>query len=173
MYVVITSPPGKPGKKKKREKAVSASRVAREAVKGAITTVAQSAWQALTQDKEADQMAGAAKRMMKLTFGSPALRSIRFTVGPDETAAYEKKQQILKEQGKPHCVKIGRNMGLTTAVYMWTEMSHNRDDWITELQLSKAVPSAEDPEDPMYKDLASEGYVKFTHEVRTSPCGGQ
>jgi hypothetical protein len=48
---------------------------------GAVKGVLDTAYKALTEDKEGDKMAIAAKKMMKLTFGSPSIRSIRFTVG--------------------------------------------------------------------------------------------
>jgi hypothetical protein len=68
-------------------------------------------FQTLDEDKEADQMATAAKKMMKLTFGSPAVRAIRFTVGKEETDEFAKRQAAFAKEGKPHCVKIERNLG--------------------------------------------------------------
>jgi hypothetical protein len=87
-------------------------------------------------------MAAAAKKLMKLTFGSPAIRAIRFTVGQgtsietgvpqllilihavlmapqvgkEETESFAKNQEILERQGKPHCKKIERNLGTA----LWT-----------------------------------------------------
>lgn len=45
---------------------------------------------------------------------------------------------------------------------MWTEISLNRADWLTSIKLSHT-----DPEHPSYKDLGPEGYISFTHEVKT------
>jgi len=149
----------------KQEKKLQASQVVGSAVSNAIAA----ALGKQMEDKEADKMADAAKRMMKVTFGSPALRSIRFTVGPEETEAFEKRQEQLKEQGKPYCSKVDRNLGLITSVYLWTEISHNREEWLTHLQLSRP----DDPDGPLYKDLGPEGWVSFTHEVGGGSAGGK
>jgi hypothetical protein len=45
-------------------------------------------------------------------------------------------------------------------VYLWVELSLNRDEWLTSLKLSHT-----DKKSPFYKDLAQEDYISFTHKV--------
>jgi hypothetical protein len=41
---------------------------------------------------------------------------------------FGRQQVALEEAGKPHCVKVQRNFGLTTAVYMWVDDDDHDDD---------------------------------------------
>lgn len=65
----------------------------------------------VTRDREKEGMADATKKFMRLTFGSPAIRSFRFTVGIKDTDTFEKKQKDFEKDGKPYCKKIDRNIG--------------------------------------------------------------
>ena len=72
------------------------------------------------------QMAKAVKKMMKLSFGSPAIRAIRFTVGQEETDTFEAKQEALTRDGKPHCTKIDRNLGKFSRVVVGDTMGKGK-----------------------------------------------
>ena len=76
-------------------------------------------------------------RRQKMKMGTcSALRKIAFTVGKEETDAFQKQQDELAEHSLPHLLRVKKTVGLHEMVVIWYELSSDQDEFLTELQLA-------------------------------------
>ena len=76
-------------------------------------------------------------RRQKMKMGTcSALRKIAFTVGKEETDAFQKQQDELAEHSLPHLLRVKKTVGLHEMVVIWYEPSSDQDEFLTELQLA-------------------------------------
>ena len=100
-------------------------------------------------------------RRQKMKMGTcSALRKIAFTVGKEETDAFQKQQEELAEHSLPHLLRVKKTVGLHEMVAIWYEQSSDQDEFLTELQL--AHPALEHQH---YKDLTEKNYRQYTHDA--------
>ena len=100
-------------------------------------------------------------RRQKMKMGTcSALRKIAFTVGKEETDAFQKQQEELAEHSLPHLLRVKKTVGLHEMVAIWYEQSSDQDEFLTELQL--AHPALEHQH---YKDLTEKNYKQYTHDA--------
>ena len=100
-------------------------------------------------------------RRQKMKMGTcSALRKIAFTVGKEETDAFQKQQEELAEHSLPHLLRVKKTVGLHEMVAIWYEQSSDQDEFLTELQL--AHPALDHQH---YKDLTEKNYKQYTHDA--------
>jgi len=100
-------------------------------------------------------------RRQKMKMGTcSALRKIAFTVGKEETDAFQKQQDELAEHSLPHLLRVKKTVGLHEMVVIWYEQSSDQDEFLTELQL--AHPALDHQH---YKDLEAKNYKQYTHDA--------
>ena len=100
-------------------------------------------------------------RRQKMKMGTcSALRKIAFTVGKEETDAFQKQQEELAEHSLPHLLRVKKTVGLHEMVAIWYEQSSDQDEFLTELQL--AHPALDHQH---YKDLTEKNYRQYTHDA--------
>ena len=100
-------------------------------------------------------------RRQKMKMGTcSALRKIAFTVGKEETDAFQKQQEELAEHSLPHLLRVKKTVGLHEMVVIWYEQSSDQDEFLTELQL--AHPALDHQH---YKDLEAKNYKQYTHDA--------
>ena len=112
------------------------------------------------QKNEEVHMINSIKRRQKIKSGQvEAIRSLRFTVGTEETNAFETKNVKLAADGLAHFKRMEKGIGQHTQIVVWIEKTIDQDEFITDLQLSHT-----DPDNEHYKDLKRKGFACVEHE---------
>mmetsp|Transcript_15226 Transcript_15226/g.52795 ORF Transcript_15226/g.52795 Transcript_15226/m.52795 type:complete len:1495 (+) Transcript_15226:68-4552(+) len=134
-----------------REAYKEAKHRARRAVFGADSVAAE--------QQESNHMMQSIMRRQKLKMGAAtAIRSIRFTVGKEETDAFKEKQEQFAADSLPHYIRVKKTIGLHTQIAIWIEPSADQDEFLTDVQIAHSSP-----ENEFYKDLGARGYAAYTH----------
>ncbi|KAH8093405.1 hypothetical protein JL720_4537 [Aureococcus anophagefferens] len=125
-----------------REAYKEAKHRARRAVFGADSVAAE--------QQESNHMMQSIMRRQKLKMGAAtAIRSIRFTVGKEETDAFKEKQEQFAADSLPHYIRVKKTIGLHTQIAIWIEPSADQDEFLTDVQIAHSSP-----ENEFYKDLS-------------------
>ena len=91
------------------------------------------------EDHERNQMLQSLQRRQKLKVGAVrGLRSIRFTVGAEETETFSDRQNTFRSRSLPHYIRLKKTIGLQSQVVVWLEETQNQDDFITDIDLGSA-----------------------------------
>ncbi|KAH8061142.1 hypothetical protein JL722_4441 [Aureococcus anophagefferens] len=137
-----------------REAYKEAKHRARRAVFGADSVAAE--------QQESNHMMQSIMRRQKLKMGAAtAIRSIRFTVGKEETDAFKEKQEQFAADSLPHYIRVKKTIGLHTQIAIWIEPSADQDEFLTDVQIAHSSP-----ENEFYKDLSQRGYAAYTRSSR-------
>ncbi|KAH8052957.1 hypothetical protein JL721_10777 [Aureococcus anophagefferens] len=111
------------------------------------------------EQQESNHMMQSIMRRQKLKMGAAtAIRSIRFTVGKEETDAFKEKQEQFAADSLPHYIRVKKTIGLHTQIAIWIEPSADQDEFLTDVQIAHSSP-----ENEFYKDLSQRGYAAYTH----------
>lgn len=111
--------------------------------------------------QEEVHMINSIKRRQKIKSGQvEAVRSIRFTVGTEETSEFERKNVKLAADGLPHFKRLEKGIGLHTQICIWIEKTIDQDEFLTRLELSHTDPSNDN-----YKDLKRKGLDCVEHDM--------
>lgn len=104
-------------------------------------------------DPEEERMGALLRKRIKAGGSVVALRKIKITYNSEESALFEKQNQLLINKALPSYVKLERAINNEGNVFIWFEQTKSTDDFITDIQLSHSDPAHE-----LFRDLSKSGY---------------
>jgi len=113
------------------------------------------------QNAEEATMKLAVQNHMRVKTGRPAaIRSIKFTVGLEETNEFADHNAKMKAEGLPHFIRMEKGIGMNAPITLWYEQTIDQDEFITDIVLSHSSP-----DHPLYVDMSGSGFTPVVHPL--------
>lgn len=113
-----------------------------------------------TMDPEEERMGALLRKRVKASGTVTGIRKIRITYNSDETALFEKQNQLLLSKALPSYTKLARAINNEGNMFLWFETTKNTNEFITDIQLSHS-----DPANELFRDLSKSGYECLGKEI--------
>lgn len=110
-------------------------------------------------DAEEERMAHY-MRMKKQGGGIEGIRKIKITASAEESAQFQRQNDVLAAKGLPYYRMMERGIGTSGDIFLWFEMTSVTEDFITHIELAHS-----DPAHPLYKELDRLGYEKVSNPL--------